>query len=152
MNVPAKRFSLTRILGNVPGPAAPGPIEAAPAPKEAVPTAPAPVLAAVPFPVEPHPIQEVAPAVTAAVPAPAITGPGPERKGRAAKPAPIPSDGRHPKKKRSYSVDMGVCEDLELLAWYQRKSSSSVVEELVRRYLSGHREEIEKARTVQVSR
>jgi hypothetical protein len=74
------------------------------------------------------------------------------RRGRAPKAGPLPSEGRCPKKKRSYSVDMGVCEDLETLAWYQQKSSSSVVEELVRRYLSSHREEIEKARTLQASR
>lgn len=146
MNVPAKRFSLTRILGNVPPPAAPVAAETAPpaAPKDAVPVAaPAPVLAVMPpTPTEFIPLEEVA-----------QVGPKtvvPDRKGRA--PRATPAELRHPKKKRSYSVDMEVCEDLELLAWYQHKSSSSVVEELVRRYLANHREEVDKARVLQSSR
>jgi len=61
---------------------------------------------------------------------------------------PPEAEEKHPKKKRSYSVDMGVCDDLEVLAWYLGRSSSSVVEELVRRYLSHHRATLDKARDI----
>ena len=121
MNAPAKRFSLTRILT-----AAPPPVEIpAPADQPARPAA-----------------EVLPPSAPAAAPAPEPPKP---RAVRAPRPEEIE---KHPKKKRSYSVDMGVCDDLEVLAWYAGRSSSSIVEELVRRYLSQNRTTLEKARDV----
>ncbi len=57
-----------------------------------------------------------------------------------------------PKKKRSYSVDAQLCTDLEVLAWYQSRSSSSVVEDLIRKYLGQNRALLAKAREVQADR
>ncbi len=157
MNAPAaqkKRFSLTRLLGDAP-PAAPAAAELAapPAPHVSAPTLPpapearpAHVLEALP------PVTE-RPAASADASAPAAAPPAVEpsaRKPRAEKK--LASDERHSKKKRSYSVDMGVCDDLEVLAWYQGKSSSAVVEELLRQYLGRNRQLLEKAITVRNGR
>ncbi len=57
-----------------------------------------------------------------------------------------------PKKKRSYSVDRRLCEDLELLSWYQGRSSSSVVEELLRQHLQQNRALVAKAREIRNAR
>jgi hypothetical protein len=133
MNAPAKRFSLQRLLTSP----APSP-EPAPAPAPKAPE----VLAALP-PVAAAPDEPVAlPAAPAAVvvPPPAPVAP------RAAKAA--DAEESHPKKKRSYSVDMKLCEDLEILAWYQSRSSSSVVEELIRKHLQHQRSLLFKARDV----
>jgi hypothetical protein len=130
MNAPAKRFSLTRIL------TAPPPAEPVPA---AAPSAPEP----------PAPRALVPQAVPAPAPAPAPAEASRPPPPRAPQPEPVE---KHPKKKRSYSVDMGVCDDLEVLAWYTGRSSSSVVEELVRRYLSQNRAVLEKAREVRRQR
>jgi hypothetical protein len=43
---------------------------------------------------------------------------------------------------------MKLCEDLEVLAWYQSRSSSSVVEELIRKHLQHQRALLFKAREV----
>lgn len=59
---------------------------------------------------------------------------------------PLATTGRPPKKKRSYSVDMKVCDDLEVIAWSMGRSSSSIVEHLMRGYISGRRDELELAR------
>jgi hypothetical protein len=47
---------------------------------------------------------------------------------------------------------MKLCEELELLAWYMDRSSSSVVEDLVRKHLSQNRTLLEKAREVKRGR
>ncbi len=131
MNAPAKRFSLQRLLTTPPAPApAPEPVRtvaplAAPELVETKPAAPAPA-----------PIVEIAPA-------PAVT---PIRAPKA------DVEESHPKKKRSYSVDMKLCEDLEILAWYQSRSSSSVVEELIRKHLQHNRALLFKARDVRNAR
>ena len=136
MNLPAKRFSLSRLL----------------APTADRPAAPEPALAA------PKPVAKaVEPASAPAASPLAAIAPSPEEPFRKPQ-APLAvvvapsSEDRHPKKKRSYSVDMKLCEDLELLAWYQDRSSSSVVEDLMRRYLSQHRLLVDKAREVKAAR
>ena len=128
MNAPAKRFSLQRLL-TTPAPApAPAPL---PAPVVHLPEpAPAPE-------VEIVPIVEEIPAVE----------PAPKRMPRTA-----PEEPSHPKKKRSYSVDMKLCEDLEILAWYMSRSSSSVVEELIRKHLQHNKSVLLKAREVRNAR
>jgi len=134
MNAPAKRFSLQRLL-TTPVPLA-EPVRApqqAPAPESAT-----PLPAMVPAPVEPAPIPAAA--------TPAVV-PAPPRISKAAD-----AEESHPKKKRSYSVDMKLCEDLEILAWYQSRSSSSVVEELIRKHLQHNRSLLFKAREVRSSR
>jgi hypothetical protein len=71
------------------------------------------------------------------------------------KPRPVRAaapEERHLKKKRSYSVDMKLCEDLELLAWYLGRSSSSVVEELMKKHLAQNRALVDKAREVRSAR
>lgn len=134
MNAPAKRFSLQRLL-TTPVPLA----EPVRAPQQApAPEAATPLPAAIPAPVEPAPIPAAAtPAVVSA----------PPRISKAAD-----AEESHPKKKRSYSVDMKLCEDLEILAWYQSRSSSSVVEELIRKHLQHNRSLLFKAREVRSSR
>ena len=128
MNVPAKRFSLQRLL-TTPTPA--------PAPAPA-PVSPAPVVAA-PLPeIAPAPIAEVAP-----------LRPVPAAPTRAPKAA---DEESHPKKKRSYSVDMKLCEDLEILSWYMSRSSSSVVEELIRKHLQHNKSVLMKAREIRNAR
>lgn len=126
MNAPARKFSLQRVLA--PAPAAQPAAAPAPAPLEILPSVP-------PAGVGKELPEEAAPAVaapaTSARPAP--------------KSAPDPKD-RAPKKKRSYSVDLRICEDLELIAWAQRRSSSSIVEDLMRRYVASHKEDLERAR------
>jgi hypothetical protein len=134
MNAPAKRFSLQRLL-TTPLPLA-EPIRApqqAPAAEVVL-----PLPAALPVPMEPAPIPASA--------APAVV-PAPPRVSKAAD-----AEESHPKKKRSYSVDMKLCEDLEILAWYQSRSSSSVVEELIRKHLQHNRSLLFKAREVRSSR
>jgi len=134
MNAPAKRFSLQRLL-TTPVPLA-EPVRApqqAPAPEAAM-----PLPAAIPAPVEPAPVPAAA--------TPAVV-PAPPRITKAAD-----AEETHPKKKRSYSVDMKLCEDLEILAWYQSRSSSSVVEELIRKHLQHNRSLLFKAREVRSSR
>jgi len=127
MNAPAKRFSLQRLL-TTPAPA--------PAP------APAPVIAA--------PLPEVAPPPAA----PVLETPAPLRAVPAAAPTRVAKaeEESHPKKKRSYSVDMKLCEDLEILAWYMSRSSSSVVEELIRKHLQHNKSVLLKAREVRSAR
>lgn len=131
MNAPAKRFSLQRLL-TTPTPVA-EPVRAAPAPEAAAP-APAPI----PAPPEP---------------APALAAPTSSLATPPARPAKVAdAEESHPKKKRSYSVDMKLCEDLEILAWYQSRSSSSVVEELIRKHLQHNRALLFKAREIRSAR
>lgn len=127
MNAPAKRFSLQRLLTTPPAPA---PIPEPVVVRTAEPP-PAP-------PVEIAPVAEVAPIVE------------PLRAVRATRTA--PEETSHPKKKRSYSVDMKLCEDLEILAWYMARSSSSVVEELIRKHLQHNKSVLSKAREVRAAR
>jgi hypothetical protein len=141
MNAPAKRFSLQRLLTTTPAPApasippgtgAPAPVK----PPEPILVAPPPLAAAV-----------VAFPEDVALPPPAD----------APRPLAVPTrlvktEESHPKKKRSYSVDMKICEDLEILAWYQSRSSSSVVEELIRKHLQHQKSLLLKAREVRSSR
>jgi len=128
MNAPAKRFSLQRLLTTPP-----------PAP------APEPVVVKMPDPLPPPPppLAIVAPP---AEPAPVAVAP-PMRTPRTA-----PEEPSHPKKKRSYSVDMKLCEDLEILSWYLARSSSSVVEELIRKHLQHNKSVLQKAREVRAAR
>ena len=128
MNAPAKRFSLQRLL-TVPPPL--------PAPEPAIVKLPDPV------PPPPPPLTIVAPAVEAE-PLPVIA---PTRTPRTA-----PEEPSHPKKKRSYSVDMKLCEDLEVLSWYLSRSSSSVVEELIRKHLQHNKSVLLKAREIRSAR
>ncbi|HLY10790.1 MAG TPA: hypothetical protein VKW04_15915 [Planctomycetota bacterium] len=129
MNVPAKRFSLQRLL-TAPAPAVP-PVAAAPPPPE---------LASIP---------ETAPVLAEPTPAASVPPPAPVAP-RIAKAA--GAEESHPKKKRSYSVDMKLCEDLEILSWYQSRSSSSVVEELIRKHLQHQRALLFKAREIHSAR
>ena len=127
MNAPAKRFSLQRLLTTPP----PAPL-------------PEPVVVKTPDPVPPPPpLAIVAPPVESA-PAPVVA---PTRTPRTA-----PDEPSHPKKKRSYSVDMKLCEDLEILSWYMARSSSSVVEELIRKHLQHNKSVLQKAREVRAAR
>jgi hypothetical protein len=97
-----------------------------------------------PDPVPPPPLAIVAPPAALAVePAPLP----PTRTPRTA-----PEEPSHPKKKRSYSVDMKLCEDLEILSWYLARSSSSVVEELIRKHLQHNKSVLQKAREVRAAR
>jgi hypothetical protein len=129
MNAPAKRFSLQRLLTAPPPPA---PVAApAPAPT-AAPVAHAPEVEIVPI-VEELPVLEPVPV-------------------RPRMPRTAPEEPSHPKKKRSYSVDMKLCEDLEILAWYMSRSSSSVVEELIRKHLQHNKSVLLKAREVRSAR
>jgi hypothetical protein len=122
MNAPAKRFSLQRLL-TTPAPVAPPP---------------APVgVAAPPPPPAPAPAAELLPPVVHAPPRP---------------PRIAPEETSHPKKKRSYSVDMKLCEDLEILSWYMSRSSSSVVEELIRKHLAHNKSVLLKAREIRAAR
>jgi hypothetical protein len=134
MNAPAKRFSLQRLLTSPP--AAPEPVAAAPvkAPE---------ILSPAPTSVPPADV----PAPVAAAPAPSVPALPVVRTSKAAD-----AEESHPKKKRSYSVDMKLCEDLEILAWYQGRSSSSVVEELIRKHLQHQRALLFKAREVRAAR
>ena len=125
MNAPAKRFSLQRLL-------------TAPAP---MPAPVAPVVVHAPE-VEIVPIVEELPVVE----------PAPMRVVEPRAPRTAPEEPSHPKKKRSYSVDMKLCEDLELLAWYMSRSSSSVVEELIRKHLQHNKSVLLKAREVRNAR
>jgi hypothetical protein len=127
MNAPAKRFSLQRLL-----------------------TSPTPVVEAAPAPVLPPPPAAVAPVAEA--PAPVDAEPAALR---VMPPRPSKNEAAeesHPKKKRSYSVDMRLCEDLEILAWYQSRSSSSVVEDLIRKHLQHNRALLQKAREIRSAR
>ncbi|MBI2933131.1 MAG: hypothetical protein HYY16_15920 [Planctomycetes bacterium] len=63
---------------------------------------------------------------------------------------PEPADSR--KKKRSYSIDRRLCQDLEVLAWYQGSNSSAVVEKLIEEHLAHHAEVLRKAQAVQATR
>ena len=141
MNAPAKRFSLQRLLTTpAPMPAPepvvvrmPDPVPAPPAPAFVAPPPPVPV----PPPLATALVEEFAP--LRAVP--------PARLSRTA-----PEEPSHPKKKRSYSVDMKLCEDLEILSWYQSRSSSSVVEELIRKHLQHNKSLVLKARDIRSAR
>jgi hypothetical protein len=133
MNAPAKRFSLQRLLTSPAPSVEPAP---APAPK------PAEALAVLPT-VAPAPVESVVPPAAPAASVAPSPVPAPPRVAKAAE-----SEESHPKKKRSYSVDMKLCEDLEILAWYQSRSSSSVVEELIRKHLQHQRSLLFKARDV----
>ena len=127
MNAPAKRFSLQRLLTTPP----PAPIPA-----------PEPVVVKMPDPVPaPTPLAIVAPVE------PALAAVAPTRTPRTA-----PDEPSHPKKKRSYSVDMKLCEDLEILSWYMARSSSSVVEELIRKHLQHNKSVLQKAKEVRAAR
>ena len=133
MNAPAKRFSLQRLLTTpVPAPA-PEPVVRAPAPAPMVVPPEVEIVPIVEEPsvVEPSPLRVVAPSRT---------------------PRTAPDEPSHPKKKRSYSVDMKLCEDLEILAWYTSRSSSSVVEELIRKHLQHNKSVLLKAREVRNAR
>ena len=133
MNAPAKRFSLQRLLTAPPPPPAPEPVIV----KMPDPVPPPPALAivappaALPPAVEPAPLPVHAPTRT---------------------PRTAPEEPSHPKKKRSYSVDMKLCEDLEVLSWYMARSSSSVVEELIRKHLQHNKSVLQKAREVRAAR
>ena len=131
MNAPAKRFSLQRLL-------------TAPNPEPVVVKAPEPVLPPPPAPVA---IVAPAPAASPVVEPPALHAVPPPRT-----PRPAPDEPSHPKKKRSYSVDMKLCEDLEILSWYMARSSSSVVEELIRKHLQHNKSVLQKAREVRAAR
>ena len=136
MNAPAKRFSLQRLLTTP----APAPVAVPPPPPPAVVVAPTPEPAPTPAPAIVAPSEPVeATPVLRAVPAPT----------RVSKPV---AEESHPKKKRSYSVDMKLCEDLEILSWYLARSSSSVVEELIRKHLSHNKSVLQKAREVRAAR
>jgi type IV secretory pathway VirB10-like protein len=126
MNAPAKRFSLQRLLTTPPAPA------------------PEPVVIKMPDPVAPTPPPVTLIAPVEPVPPPVTVAP------RA--PRTAPEETSHPKKKRSYSVDMKLCEDLEILSWYLARSSSSVVEELIRKHLSHNKSVLQKAREVRDAR
>jgi hypothetical protein len=130
MNAPAKRFSLQRLLTTPPP--APAPVAESVVVKmpEPVPPTPPP-LAIVAPPVEPAPAPVIAPMRT---------------------PRTAPDEPNHPKKKRSYSVDMKLCEDLEILSWYMARSSSSVVEELIRKHLQHNKSVLQKAKEVRAAR
>jgi hypothetical protein len=128
MNAPAKRFSLQRLL-TTPPPAPPPIVESVVVKMPDPP--PPPPLAIVAPPVEPAPVPVVAPTRT---------------------PRTAPEEPSHPKKKRSYSVDMKLCEDLEILSWYLARSSSSVVEELIRKHLQHNKSVLQKAREVRAAR
>jgi hypothetical protein len=136
MNAPAKRFSLQRLLTTPPAPVPvvapppPPPVVVAPTPEPA-PT-PAPAIVAPSEPVEATPVLRAVPAPT-----------------RVSKPV---AEESHPKKKRSYSVDMKLCEDLEVLSWYLSRSSSSVVEELIRKHLQHNKSVLMKAREIRNAR
>jgi hypothetical protein len=111
----------------------PDPVPAPPAPAIIAPPPPVPV----PPPLATALVEEFAP--LRAVP--------PARLSRTA-----PEEPSHPKKKRSYSVDMKLCEDLEILSWYMARSSSSVVEELIRKHLQHNKSVLQKAREVRAAR
>jgi hypothetical protein len=136
MNAPAKRFSLQRLLTTPPPTPAPAVAVVPPPPPPAVlapqPEAAAPLIAAPAEPSEATPVLRPVPAPT-----------------RAPKPV---AEESHPKKKRSYSVDMKLCEDLEILSWYLSRSSSSVVEELIRKHLQHNKSMLLKAREIRSSR
>jgi hypothetical protein len=153
MNAPAQkkpRFSLTRLLGDA-KPAAES------TPEVTAPPAAAPVEAALEptLKTTPPPALEVLPQVplkAAAAKEPETAPPAAPQKPKSGKATAVASDEKHSKKKRSYSVDMGVCDDLEVLAWYQGKSSSAVVEDLLRQYLGRNRQFLEKAIAVRNGR
>ena len=129
MNAPAKRFSLQRLL-TTPAPVAPPP---------------APVIVSAPPPPPPAPV--VVEPVAEGLP------PVAEMPLRAVRPPRVaPEETSHPKKKRSYSVDMKLCEDLEILSWYLSRSSSSVVEELIRKHLAHNKSVLLKAREIRAAR
>ena len=143
MNQPAaKRFSLQRLLTTPAAAPLPALVEAA-APVEPD----KPGLAAVSEPPTPAPAAPVA----AAEPPPAFRDLGPASKPPLRQTAGLEAES-HPKKKRSYSVDMKLCEDLEVLSWYQGRSSSSVVEELMRKHLQHNRALVAKAREIRSAR
>jgi len=83
---------------------------------------------------------------------PPVLEPSPLRAVQPRAPRAAPEEPSHPKKKRSYSVDMKLCEDLEILAWYMSRSSSSVVEELIRKHLQHNKSVLLKAREVRNAR
>lgn len=142
MNAPAKRFSLSRILT----PEKLG--DSAPTAPPAAEVEPKPLLTALPpakEPVLPPSGGEELAAKPAEAP-PAEKKPIPKTKTEPA------SDERHAKKKRSYSVDMSICADLEDVAWFMGRSSSSIVEDLMRKYIQSHRDLLEKARAVKADR
>jgi len=56
------------------------------------------------------------------------------------------------KDKKSFSIEKGVVEDLEVLAWYTERSASEVVEEALRQYIASNKELLEKAREVREAR
>jgi hypothetical protein len=127
MNAPAKRFSLQRLLTTPPP--VPEPVVRAPEPLHAPEVEIVPIVEELPV-VEPAPLRAVQPRA----------------------PRTAPEEPSHPKKKRSYSVDMKLCEDLEILAWYMSRSSSSVVEELIRKHLQHNKSVLLKAREVRNAR
>ena len=52
------------------------------------------------------------------------------------------------KGKKSISIEKELIEELELLAWYQRKTHSEIVEDALRMYLSQNQKMIKKAKEV----
>ena len=134
MNAPAKRFSLQRLLTTPPPMPAPEPVVVR-MPDPVPPPAPGAMVATPPAAIAPL----VEPTQLHAVPATRT-------------PRTAPEEPSHPKKKRSYSVDMKLCEDLEILSWYMARSSSSVVEELIRKHLQHNKSVLLKAREVRNSR
>ncbi len=52
------------------------------------------------------------------------------------------------KGRKSFSIDKGVIEDLETLAWYMEKSASEVVEDALKNYISSNNHLLEKAKEV----
>jgi hypothetical protein len=133
MNAPAKRFSLQRLLTTPPPATAPVAPPPPPPVVLAAPPEPAPAIVAPPAPVEAAPSLRPLPAAPTRAPKPA-------------------EEESHPKKKRSYSVDMKLCEDLEILSWYLSRSSSSVVEELIRKHLQHNKSLLLKAREIRNAR
>ena len=132
MNAPAKRFSLQRLLTSPP----PAPVPV-----------PEPPVVRMPDPVPPPPPAIVASPEPTPTPVVAPLHVVPPRQPRTA-----PEEPSHPKKKRSYSVDMKLCEDLEILSWYLGRSSSSVVEELIRKHLQHNKSVLQKAREIRAAR
>lgn len=52
------------------------------------------------------------------------------------------------KGRKSFTIDKGVIDDLESLAWYMERSSSEVVEEAIRIYIETNKKLLEKAKEI----
>lgn len=144
MNSPVKRFSLTRIVGSS------KPVD------ESKPI-PAPELSPDPPPQElelPKADETEAPVEGKKTPTTPTEEKAKEKTKRKqeSRPSSDEIDGQHPKKKRSYSVDLRVCDEFEVGAWFLARSSSSIVEDLMREWVKKNRPLIEKARQARAGR